>query len=157
MLTDDLLLEPNIAWNDPSVCVPCDRVNTGRPEGQGLTVTSARPLWKLPVESNNNLRSLPLGLGCPTGSRKQLSKYQTLHRLTQAQYIDGRVEMFNALSGDWPAPCGVGAFQHPPSDRYSSRTSGRNSRPNCRRHRLNSASEDWCVNTPAGSRCREIH
>ena len=46
---NDLFLEPNIAWNDPSVCVSCERVNTGRPEGQGLTVTSDRPLWTLPV------------------------------------------------------------------------------------------------------------
>ena len=34
------------------------------------------------------------------------------HKLSTAT---GRVEMFNALSGDWPAPCGVGAFQHLPS------------------------------------------
>ena len=50
----------------------------GRPEGLGLTVSSARPLWKLPTESNSYLLSLPVGLGCPTGSRKQL-KYINPH------------------------------------------------------------------------------
>ena len=43
MLTNDLFLEPNIAWNDPSVCVSCKRVNTGRPEGQGGTYSHISP------------------------------------------------------------------------------------------------------------------
>ena len=80
-------LEPNTAWNYPSVCVSCERVSTSKPEGQGLTITSARPLWKLPVQCNSFLRSLPLPLGCPTSLRKQLSKDQTLtdsHKLSTA-------------------------------------------------------------------------
>ena len=84
----------------------------GRPEGLGPTVSSARPFWKLPTQSNSYLRSLPLGLGCPTGSRKQLPKQISTFRVARAQYREGMVEMVNALSGDWPAPFGVGAFQH---------------------------------------------
>ena len=61
---------------------------SGRPEGPGLTVSSTRSLWKLPTESNSYLRSLPVGLGCPTGSRKQLTKknlHSESHELSTAK------------------------------------------------------------------------
>ena len=77
----------------------------------------------------------------PQALASSLQKNSTF-RISRAQYREGMAKMFNALSGDWPTPFGVGAFQHPPSDRYSPRISGRSSRPNSRRHRLKSASED---------------
>ena len=39
-------LEPDIAWNDSSVCVSCEKSQHRQARG---TRTSARPLWKLPV------------------------------------------------------------------------------------------------------------
>ena len=88
------------------------------------------------------LAVIAIGIGLSHRLSQAAYKKNSTFRISRAQYREGMAKMFNALSGDWPAPFGVGAFQHPPSDRYSPRISGRNSRPNSRRHRLKSASED---------------
>ena len=105
-----------------SVCVSCDGVHTQRPEGLQLTVKSARPFWQLPAESKCFLRSLPLGWFShrPAQAAFQCLSTSRINKLSTATAL---WRCSSPLFGDWPALCGVGAFQHHHPDKYSPRIS----------------------------------